>query len=132
MCTKKTKILLVDDDIDIRNQMELWLSEAGYEVISAGTQSEAEKIMEKIAFDAAVLDLMLEYKDSGFVLAYKIKKQNPNTPVFIVTAANKETGLNFSVNDGFERTWIKADAVLNKGIRPEQLAGLIKTALERK
>ncbi|MBC7126022.1 MAG: hypothetical protein H5T24_10365, partial [Bacteroidales bacterium] len=69
----------------------------------------------------AILDLMMENEDSGFILSYKLKRMYPDVPVIIATAVSAETGMAFGISSEQERQWIKADLYLEKGIRPDQL-----------
>ena len=71
--------------------------------------------------DLAILDLMMENEDSGFILSYKIKRKYPEIPIIIATAVAAETGMSFGISSEQERKWIKADLYLEKGIRPDQL-----------
>jgi CheY-like chemotaxis protein len=64
---------------------------------------------------------MMESDDSGFVLCYKIKKKYPDVPVIIATAVARETGMTFSLDSEKEKSWIRADKYLEKGIRADQL-----------
>ncbi len=114
-------ILLADDDIDFRTQLELQLTAAGFEVVSAAGQAEAEQLLETVTPDLAILDLMMENQDGGFALCYHIKRKNAGIPVILVTAVANETGLEFDAATDEERSWIKADAMLAKPIRFEQL-----------
>ena len=128
---KGKKALVVDDDPDFLEQTSLILTSLGFEVITADTQKLAEELIEKTQYDLAVFDLMLENHDSGFVLSYKSKKKNPEVPIIMVTAVASETGLSFeNETDRGEKSWIKADALLNKGIRPEQLEKEIRKLLK--
>ena len=122
---KKKKVLLVDDDQDFILQTKFRLEQAGYEVETADSQADAENRLENIAPDVAVVDLMLEHQDSGFVLSHHMKKTFPDMPVILVTGVAAETGLEFDSTTGEERSWIKADRVLAKPIRFEQLEGEI-------
>jgi two-component system, OmpR family, response regulator len=118
----KTKtILVVDDDQDILEQMKMHIEGFGFEVVTADGQVEAEKLIETMKPDLALIDLMMENKDSGFILSYRIKKKYPDTPVIIATAVTSETGLMFSVESEEDKNWIKADLYLEKGLRPDQL-----------
>ena len=71
--TKKT-ILVVDDDLDYLNQMQLQLEAAGFEVLTAEGSRQAEELLQGRRPDLAVVDLMMEHHDSGFILSYHIKK----------------------------------------------------------
>jgi CheY-like chemotaxis protein len=117
----KTKILLVDDDEDFLFQHRIQLENAGFEVATATTRAEAEKSVRTTAPDLAILDLMMEEHDDGFVLSHHLKQALPGLPVILVTAVTAETGLVFDPSSAAERAWIGADAVLAKPIRFEQL-----------
>lgn len=117
---KKT-ILIVDDDPDYLFQMRLRVEQFGFTVISADSQKEAEKIIAETKPDLAILDLMMENEDSGFILSYKIKRKYPDVPIIIATAVTAETGMTFGINSESDQQWIKADLFLDKGIRSDQL-----------
>jgi DNA-binding response OmpR family regulator len=129
---EKKTILLVDDDVDYLFQQQLMLEKAGYEVIAADSQKEAESILQKVKPDLALLDLMMENEDSGFILSYKIKRKYPEVPVIISTAVTTETGMNFGLNSAEEKSWIKADVYVEKGIDPELLKVEIKKLIGKK
>jgi len=82
--------------------------------------------------DIAVIDVMMDNPDSGFVLCYHIRKQDPTLPLILVTSVNSEAGLDFAMATEEERSWIKADALLSKPIRFEQLLGEINRVLAAK
>lgn len=121
MDNNKKTILLVDDDEDYLFQTRLNIEQFGFRVITADSQSEAEKLLDTVKPDMAILDLMMESEDSGFILAYKLKRKYPDVPVIIATAVTAETGMSFSVNSEEDRKWIKADLYIEKGIRADQL-----------
>jgi CheY-like chemotaxis protein len=75
--------------------------------------------------DIAVIDLMMEQNDDGFVLAYRLKKKYPDVPVIMVTAVTSETGIDFTSAPD-TGGWMKADALLQKPVRFEQLEAQIK------
>jgi len=93
----------------------------GFETVTAESQHEAETLLNTIKPDLAILDLMMESEDSGFILSYKLKRKYPDVPIIIATAVSAETGMTFGINTEEERKWIKADLYLEKGIRPDQL-----------
>lgn len=126
---KKT-ILIVDDDPDYMFQMKIKVEHFGFEVVTADSQREAEKIFETFKPDLAIFDLMMENEDSGFILSYKIKRKYPDVPVILATAVTAETGLSFNLNEENQNSWIKADLILDKGIRTDQLEMEIKKLLK--
>jgi two-component system, OmpR family, response regulator len=117
----KKRILIVDDDIDFLANMKIRLEAAGYDVATADSEQSAMQSLEDQAPDLAILDLMMEHMDSGFKLAYRIKKQDKKIPVVMVTGVTNETGMMFGAATNGERSWIHADVVLDKPIRYEQL-----------
>ena len=117
----KRTILLVDDDPDYIFQMRSTIQEMGFEVITAETQKEAENIIDRIKPDLAILDLMMESQDTGFILCHKVKNKYPEVTIIIASAVTAETGMIFDVNTQDDQDWIKADLFLDKGIRNDQL-----------
>ncbi len=121
MDKNKKSILLVDDDEDYLFQTRLNIEQFGFRVITAESQSEAEKLLENFKPDLAIFDLMMENEDSGFILAFKLKRKYPDVPVILATAVTAETGMSFGVSSEDDRKWIKADLYIEKGIRADQL-----------
>ncbi len=118
---EKKMILIVDDDTDYLFQLKIAIEDMGFEVITADTLKEAETIIEKTKPDLAILDLMMEQQDTGFILCHIIKNKYPDVPVIIASAVTAETGMLFDVTTEEERDWIKAELFLDKGIRNDQL-----------
>jgi two-component system alkaline phosphatase synthesis response regulator PhoP len=125
------KILVVDDDPDIVDQLTLLLKAEGYQVASASGLDEAEQVLLTIRPDLAIVDLMMEHKDSGFVLCHEIKKLYPETPVIVLTGVKSETGLAFDAASADAQSWVKADRVMDKPVRPEQLKNEMRHLLVR-
>ncbi len=130
MNTEMKNILIVDDDIDYLNQLEFQVKSMGYAVITANSQKEAENLIGKQEPDLAIIDLMMENKDSGFILSYKMKKRYPAMPIIIASAVTSETGLNFGLESEEDRKWIHAEKFIEKGIRKDQLEREIKKLLK--
>ncbi|HVN22677.1 MAG TPA: response regulator [Syntrophorhabdales bacterium] len=127
----KTKILLVDDDVDFIDLNKAVLENQGFEVSSAFSGREA---MDKVRFekpDLIVLDLMMEKHDSGFIFA-KAVKADPlyrNIPILMLTAVASETGFDFSQEmDGY---WMKTDDYAAKPLLPDELIKRVTALLER-
>jgi len=127
---KKKTILLADDDPDVIFQVKHHLERWGYEVVAVESREEAERYLEGACPDLAILDLMMEEEDSGFILSYRIKKCRPEVPVIISTAVAAERGISFDINSPGSKSWIKADHYLEKGFRLEQLRMLVKKYLD--
>ena len=125
----KIRILLVDDDEDFLFQHRVQVENAGFEVVTATTRAQAEEAVASYTPDLAILDLMMEQHDDGFVLSHHLKRAFPGLPVIMVTAVTSETGLVFDPSSAAERAWVGADALLAKPIRFEQLRREIDRAL---
>jgi len=128
--TAQYTILLVDDDHEFRARHRTHLEAAGFSVIEAEGRIRGLEILQRQTFDLAIVDLMMEEMDAGFVLCYAIKKRYPRLPIIMVTGVVRETGVEFSVATAEERAWIKADVLLEKPVRPEQLHREIQRLLK--
>ncbi len=124
-------VLVVDDDPDFRQQLRMQLEAAGYDVTTAEGETAADALLETMKPDLAILDLMMERADGGFALSYRLKRRYPDVPVLMVTGVQHETELDFTTDTPAERAWIKADAVLGKPVRFEQLKRELSRLLPR-
>ncbi|MBQ3388197.1 MAG: response regulator [Thermoguttaceae bacterium] len=123
---KNIKILLVDGDPVYTSEVSEQLKADGSTVDIVENRAEAEKALAAAKYDLVITDLVMEKADSGFSLAFHIKKDAPETKVIIATDVNSRHGVKFSVDTEAERAWIKADAFLDKPYRYEQLATVIE------
>ena len=122
-------ILVVDDDLDILEQHALLLKADGYNVVQASSVAEAEETILTVRPDLAILDLMMEDKDAGFVLCNQLKRLYADLPVIIVSNVTPTTGLDFRPRNAEERSWVRADVMLNKPIVAERLRSEIRRLL---
>ena len=129
MDDSRRTVLIVDDDPDFLDQMELELAAAGFAVVRAEGEAAAEALLPTHRFDLAVVDLMMESPDSGFTLCHHIKRRDPQVPVILVTSVASETGITFHPASREDRSWVSADAVLDKPVRFEQLKREIRRLL---
>ena len=118
---EKRHALVVDDDEDFVIQQKSALERLGFAVTTASGREDAEGKLDGAKPDLALVDLMMEEMDGGFVVAHQIKRRWPDARVILVTAVTSETGLQFDLDSPGQRRWIKADAVLAKPVRFEQL-----------
>jgi len=118
------KILIVDDEKDIRFILEEILIENKYSVITIGTIKEAEDFIKKNSFDLALLDVLLDEKSrDGLYLLNLIKSKNKDLPVIMMSGhANIQIAVN-SVKDG-------AFEFLEKPFNQERLLNFIKRGIE--
>jgi len=127
----KIRVLVVDDDPDVVEQLTVTLQGEGYEVHAGSNQQEAEELLLTLKPDVAILDLMMEHMDSGFVICHYLKKLYPQTPVILLTAVTSATGLSFATASREAQGWVKADRVLDKPVRPEQIRSEVRRLLGR-
>jgi CheY-like chemotaxis protein len=123
------KILIVDDDADMIEQLTTLLTQDGYSVTAAESCEDAEQTLMTFQPDLAIVDLMMEEQDSGFILCHEIKQLYPGTPVILLTAVKAATGISFATHSTDAQSWVKADRLLDKPVRPEQLRNEIRRLL---
>lgn len=119
------KILVVDDDPDIRDVLEALLEGEGFEVVLANDGEQALEAIKKESPDLMILDLMMPVMD-GFAVCKQL--QDPrwskwkNMPVLILTSVREEvsqrryeleTGLSLNVDDYVEKP-IDPDVVIDR------------------
>ncbi|MFH1732241.1 MAG: response regulator [Planctomycetota bacterium] len=128
MSTSKT-VMIVDDDPDVLEQLRHALKQGGYQVVAAGSEEEAEDLFLSVKPDLAILDLMMDHMDSGFVLARRLKKLYEGTPVILLTAVTSQTGISFEAPSDDTRSWLTVDKVLDKPVRSEQVRTEVRRLL---
>jgi DNA-binding response OmpR family regulator len=104
------RILIVEDDADLRLLYRIMLEQKGYEVLDAGTGKQALKVLAFEQIDAVVLDLGLP-DNSGLQLIDEIRSQQSQMPII-------NTGYDFLGEDF--RDW-GADEVVSKSSGPAVL-----------
>lgn len=85
----KTKILVADDDDELRSLLVLWLNKLGYSVSEAATVEEAVRQAQLMQPDIILMDIALPER-SGISAVYQIRKQLASKPptVIAITAYN--------------------------------------------
>ena len=95
------KVLVCEDDKEIVEAIDIYLTQEGYEVLKAYDGIEALKVMEKEKIDLLVIDVMMPKLD-GIRATLKIRENN-NVPIIILSAnsedADKILGLNIGADD---------------------------------
>ena len=84
------RILLVEDEENIRDVVKLNLELEGYEVVGTGKGKEALKLQNEQHFDLIILDVMLPEVD-GFQICEQIRLTNLEIPIIFLTA--KDTAM---------------------------------------
>ncbi|MGH2936218.1 MAG: response regulator transcription factor [Gaiellaceae bacterium] len=96
------RVLVVDDDPDVREAVETALELEGHTVATAGDGLEALKRLGQAEFDAVVLDVLMPNVD-GFEVCRRLRSAGNTTPILIVTARDSEEdtirGLDLGADD---------------------------------
>src|SRR3989449_1290430 len=120
----KTRIMVVDDDMNMRDLMITLLESEGYDVIPAENAAAAQAAFEGPQPDAALLDLQLP-DGHGLDLLPVFKKHWPETEVIVLTG-------NATLEAAVEATKRGAIFFQSKPVDPKNLMVLVKRALEQK
>ncbi len=96
------KILVVEDEAQLRQLIVEYLTDEGYETVAAGDGLEALKLLEKTACDMIVTDVMMPKMD-GFTLAERVRKNDEAIPILFLTALgdkpSKKLGFKLGIDD---------------------------------
>ena len=117
-----TRILLVEDDAAIIENLSAVLKAEGFSVRAEKGQKEAMEALERESFDLLLLDVSLE-NGNGFSVCSAVKAVS-DTPVIFLTASGDE----FSVVTGLD---LGAEDYISKPFRPRELISRIRSVLRR-
>jgi two-component system response regulator PilR (NtrC family) len=116
------KVLVVDDEADIRELLEITLSRMGLDTFSAGDVTSAQRLLDEHTFQLCLTDMRLP-DGTGIDLVRSIQKQQPDLPVAVVTAYG-------SVESAIDSLKAGAFDFVSKPVELEQLRSLVSTALK--
>lgn len=77
------KILIVDDEVRIRELLRKVLTREGYEVVSVPTAEQSLELIFREPFDLLLLDVRLSSGESGLSILKKVRQQQKNIPIVI-------------------------------------------------
>ncbi len=115
-------ILLVDDETEIADLIEVYLTNENYRVFKFYTARDALACIEKEELDLAILDVMLPDLN-GFSLCQRIRRDH-TYPIIMLTAKDDET-------DKITGLTLGADDYVTKPFRPLELVARVKAQLRR-
>ena len=116
------KILVVDDEVEIADLIEVYLTNENYTVFKFYTATEALECIRKTELDLAILDIMLP-GTNGFTICQRIREQY-TYPVIMLTAKDTET-------DKITGLTLGADDYITKPFRPLEMVARVKAQLRR-
>lgn len=117
------RILLVDDDLRLRELLQRYLQSQGFEVRGVGDAGQLRQALDRGHFDLLVLDLMLP-GESGLDICRRLRGQGDETPIVMLTAKGDEI-------DRIVGLEIGADDYVPKPVNPRELLARIRSVLRR-
>ncbi len=119
----KGRVLVVDDESDIRESLDTLLSDGGYSVDLAHNGADGLRKIESRAYDLVLLDLMMPDR-SGMDVLRDVRQRDRETPIFMITAYGSVEAavdaLKLGANDYFSKPWdnekllIEIDRMISK------------------
>lgn len=116
------KILVGDDDKEIVEAIEIYLTQDGHQVLEAYDGIEAVEILKKESVDLLIMDIMMPRMD-GIRATLKIREKH-NIPIIILSAKSEDADKILGLNIG-------ADDYITKPFNPLELVARVKSHLRR-
>jgi two-component system, OmpR family, phosphate regulon response regulator OmpR len=123
MAEQSKKILMVDDDVRMRELLQRYLTEQGFDIKTVADAKEMDTALAADSVDLLVLDLMLPGED-GLAICRRLRANNVSTPVIMLTARGDEVDRIIGLEMG-------ADDYLPKPFNPRELLARINAVLRR-
>jgi two-component system, OmpR family, phosphate regulon response regulator OmpR len=120
----KTRILVVDDDLRLRDLLQRYLTEQGYAVATVADAPAMDRLLARERHDLLVLDLMLPGED-GLSICRRLRGTKNNIPVIMLTAKGEDVDRIVGLEMG-------ADDYLPKPFNPRELVARINAVLRRR
>lgn len=115
-------VLVCDDDREIVEAIEIYLSQEGYKVLKAYDGEEALKVLDREKVDLLIIDVMMPKLD-GIRATLKIREENA-LPIIILSAKSEDADKILGLNVG-------ADDYVTKPFNPLELVARVKSQLRR-
>ena len=115
-------VLVCDDDREIVEAIEIYLSQEGYKVLKAYDGDEALKVLDREKVDLLIIDVMMPKLD-GIRATLKIREKK-NMPIIILSAKSEDADKILGLNVG-------ADDYMTKPFNPLELTARVKSQLRR-
>ncbi len=127
---ENAKILIVDDDQDLRESLAAILEGRDYSVSTAGDREAGMEKLRSDKPDLLLLDVMMSAWQDGFEMAREIKgdPELKDVPILMLTGVKEKTGIDFKSVAG-DPTWCPVEGFLEKPVQPEVLMEQIEKIL---
>ena len=120
----KGRILIVDDELVVRDSLSKWFASEGYQARPAGGAREALEAIQGLEFDIALLDIKMPGMD-GMELQKRLRDADPDLTVIIMTGyASVETAVQALKHGAYD--------YITKPVDPDELSHLVAKALEHR
>lgn len=128
----KAKILIADDDKDIRDSLQSILESRQYDVVTAADRAEGMEKIKAEKPDLIILDVMMSMWQDGFEMSRELKNdpQFKDTPILMLTAVKEQTGIDFKSAAG-DPDWLPVEGFLDKPVDPGVLLAEVGRLLAR-
>jgi two-component system phosphate regulon response regulator OmpR len=124
MSEQKAKILVVDDDLRLRDLLQRYLSEQGFMVTTVSDAPGMDKLLAKERFDLLVLDIMMPGED-GLAACRRLRGTKNTIAIIMLTAKGDDVDRILGLEMG-------ADDYLPKPFNPRELVARINAVLRRR
>ncbi|WP_159888142.1 response regulator transcription factor [Paenibacillus puerhi] len=119
---KEASVLIIDDEPEIRDIVQIFLKNEGFEVMEAEDGAAGLDLLRKKEFDLVILDVMMPTLD-GIQACIQIR-QTRNIPIIMLSAKNEDMDKILGLTSG-------ADDYLSKPFNPLELVARVKSQLRR-
>jgi two-component system, NtrC family, response regulator HydG len=124
MIMTQGKMLIVDDELSVRDSLAKWFTEEGYDVATAENANEALTRVAQMTFDVALVDIKMRGTD-GIELQRRLHEVYPDMLVIIMTGyASVETAVAALKNGAYD--------YVNKPLDPDEIAHLVAKAMSHR
>jgi len=121
---EQSKLLIVDDELSVRDSLSKWFREEGYEVGTAENASDALTLLAERRWDAALLDIKMRGTD-GIELQRRMREVDPELVVIMMTGyASVDTAVTALKNGAYD--------YVTKPLDPDEIAHLVRKALSHR
>ena len=124
MTEAKTRIMVVDDDVRLRDLLNKYLTEQGYTVRTVAGSADMDRYLARERYDLLILDLMMPGED-GLAICRRLRGASDNIPIIMLTAKGDEV-------DRIVGLEVGADDYLPKPFNPRELVARIQAVLRRR
>ena len=132
MADDKKKVLIVDDEADIREFLQSVLEEEGYELLTACDGEEGLRVAREKNPEVVILDVQMPKKD-GFQVFHELRNgaATRGIRVIMLTGVAERTGFKFDGQAMGEFLGSEPDAYIDKPVAPEKIQETVRKLTER-